>query len=71
MQLSKKDYILKKASQKEATHWEGKHFCDCRTRNIRRWLGVKLYGHRERLNPEDLFADARKEICDSLVSTNK
>lgn len=38
--MTKKDYIKKKAS-KEASHWEGKYFCDCRTKGIRKWLGVK------------------------------
>jgi len=44
-QLSKKDYLKKKANLKEASHWEGKYFCNCRTRNIRKWLGVKRYGY--------------------------
>lgn len=42
-QISKKEYINKK-SPKDASHWEGKYFCDCRTRNIRKWLAFKKYG---------------------------
>lgn len=44
-QLSKKKYQKKKGNLKEIGHFEGKYFCDCRTRNIRKWLGVKRYGH--------------------------
>ena len=44
--LSKKDYAMIKPTR-EDSHWEGKHFCNCRTRNIRRWLGVKRYGHND------------------------
>ena len=33
--------------KKGLVHSEGKHFCDCRTRNYRRWLGVKLHGSKE------------------------
>lgn len=42
-QLSKKAYIKKKEAP-DQTHWEGDYFCDCRTRNIRKWLAKKKYG---------------------------
>jgi hypothetical protein len=53
MQLSKKKYIKKKANKKEASHWEGKVFCNCKTRNIRKYLGYKLHGQPERSKRED------------------
>ena len=46
-QLSKKDLLKKKPNIKEAAHYEGKHFCNCRTRNFRKWLGLKKYGFNE------------------------
>jgi len=33
--------------RKDCGHWEGKYWCNCRTRNIRKWLGVKRYGYSE------------------------
>ena len=42
-QLSKRNYIKRK-HDKDQSHWEGDYFCDCRTRNIRKWLGFKRYG---------------------------
>lgn len=42
-QLTKKD-LSKKKPTKEEGHWEGKFWCNCRTRNYRRWLGLKKYG---------------------------
>lgn len=44
--LSKKD-LHKKKSTKEEGHWEGKYWCYCRTRNYRKWLGIKKYGAEE------------------------
>lgn len=49
-QITKKSYIKKKANPKEASHWEGKHFCNCKTRNIRKWLAIKKYGHEINLS---------------------
>ena len=46
MQLTKKDHN-KKYATKEQGHYEGKYWCNCRTRNYRLWLGVKRYGHSE------------------------
>jgi hypothetical protein len=43
--ISKKDYIKKKPNRKETGHWEGKHWCECRTRKFKQWLGIKRYGH--------------------------
>ena len=34
-------------------HSEGKYFFDCLTRNYRRWLGIKRYGHKDGLNWRD------------------
>lgn len=36
----------KKSCLKKGTpsHPEGKYFCDCVTRNYRKWLFIKLYG---------------------------
>jgi hypothetical protein len=39
-QLAKK----KLKNRKDCGHWEGKYWCNCMTRNIRRWLGVKMFG---------------------------
>jgi hypothetical protein len=47
-QISKKDLRKKKPNRKETGHWEGKYWCDCRTRNYRAWLSVKRNGHDER-----------------------
>ena len=40
-QISKKDLYKKIKKNKDASHWEGKWFCDCRVRNIRKWLAAK------------------------------
>lgn len=40
MQSTKKEYHKKR----KQGHWEGKYFCDCRTKNYRRWRGLKRYG---------------------------
>ncbi len=45
-QISKKDYHNRKPKPDDS-HWEGKYFCDCRTRNIRKWIGRKRYGNEE------------------------
>ena len=44
-QLSKKDLVRKKGILGITIHLEGKCPCDCLTRNYRKWLGVKKYGH--------------------------
>ena len=44
--LSKKNHS-KKRPKGDNAHWEGKYFCDCRVRNIRKWLGIKFYGWKE------------------------
>jgi hypothetical protein len=41
-ELSKIRFHLKKRS--DCGHFEGKYWCDCRTRNIRKWLGMKRHG---------------------------
>ena len=55
MQMTKRDFIKKRSNKKEATHMEGKFFCDCRVRNFRKWLGVKLYGQPDRLRRVDIL----------------
>jgi len=40
MQITKKEHSKKKSSLEQG-HFEGKHWCDCKTRNYRRWLGLK------------------------------
>jgi hypothetical protein len=40
-QLSKKDHYKKRKNHAEEGHWEGKYWCNCKTRNIRRWFGKK------------------------------
>jgi hypothetical protein len=56
-QLSKKDHYKKKKYHPEEGHFEGKHWCNCKTRNIRRWFGLKKYGmideerHQHRSSP--------------------
>ena len=44
IQLSKKDHQKKKPNRREEGHFESKYWCDCMTRNYRRWLGKKRYG---------------------------
>lgn len=43
--LSKNDYLKKKPNKKETGHFEGKYWCDCRTKGYRLWLGIKKYGY--------------------------
>jgi hypothetical protein len=43
-QLSKKDHAKRRPTPDQG-HYEGKHWCNCRTRNYRYWLGIKKYGH--------------------------
>jgi hypothetical protein len=42
-QVSKK-YLFNKKSRKEHGHFEGKYWCDCKTRNYRKWLAIKRGG---------------------------
>ena len=42
--MTKKRLYKKKLKIGETAHWEGKYICNCMTRNIRRKLGIKLYG---------------------------
>lgn len=44
MQITKKDHVKKKPNRREEGHWESKYWCNCRTRNYRRWLGKKRFG---------------------------
>lgn len=44
--ISKKKY-LNSPKTYEIGHWEGKYWCDCKTRNYRKWCYVKLYGFNE------------------------
>ncbi len=44
--VSKRAYMKRKPRPEEG-HWEGKYWCNCRTRNIRKWLSKKKYGHEE------------------------
>lgn len=43
-QLSKKKYSKKKGRIGVDIHREGKSYCNCLTRNFRKWLGKKRYG---------------------------
>jgi len=43
-QISKKDLYKKKPYRKDIGHFEGKHWCNCRTRNFRYWLAKKKFG---------------------------
>lgn len=43
-QLSKKKYFKKKGRIGVDIHREGKFYCNCLTRNFRKWLGKKRYG---------------------------
>lgn len=47
-QLTKKDHSKKKPIKEEG-HFEGKYWCNCKTRNYRRWLGLKKYGAQNEL----------------------
>jgi hypothetical protein len=49
-QLPKKKMQLKK--REDCGHFEGKYWCDCRTRNIRKYLGIKRYGREEEMDSE-------------------
>ncbi len=40
--------------REDCGHWESKYWCDCRTRNIRKWLALKFYG---------------KETCENVLKT--
>ena len=72
MMMSKKTFQKKRVRRKDSIHWEGDYFCDCRVRNLRKWLGVKLHGQSERLNePDQLFGKSEQLICDSLKTANK
>lgn len=46
MAISKKKFEKKKLKNKDAVHWEGKHYCDCKVRNFRKWIGEKRYPMR-------------------------
>jgi hypothetical protein len=52
MKASKKD-MLKHAKKhdKELGHFEGKYWCDCKTRGYRHYLAKKLYG-KERIEAQ-------------------
>lgn len=39
--MTKKDFYKKRKKNKDACHWEGQFYCDCRVRNYRKWLGFK------------------------------
>lgn len=52
-QLEKKK--LKK--RPDCGHYEGKFWCDCRTRNIRKYLGIKRYG--KEFYTKDAFEEGR------------
>lgn len=41
--LSKNKYLRKKP----LAHPEGKFWCDCITKNYRKWLGIKYYGFND------------------------
>jgi len=56
-QLSKKEYMKKKL-QKSQFHFEGKYICNCLIRNHRKWLGIKKFGHAERLSEKTLKEEA-------------
>lgn len=43
-QISKRDFHRKCKKNPDAVHWEGKCYCNCRVRNYRKWLAVKMYG---------------------------
>jgi hypothetical protein len=42
VKISKKRF--EKKGPPSCGHWEGKFWCDCRTRGFRKWLGLKLFG---------------------------
>jgi len=42
--MTKKDLYKKKKCSKEEGHWEGKHWCNCKTRNVRMKFGLKYFG---------------------------
>lgn len=64
-QITKKD-LNKKKSTKEQGHWESKHWCNCKTRNYRRWLAKKKYGNSISDDFDAVMKDVPKEALSSL-----
>lgn len=48
-QMTKIDHSKKKPNRSEEGHSEGKFWCNCRTRNYRRWLGKKRGMHLDEI----------------------
>lgn len=49
MKKATKKELLKHCNwvKKKLVHSEGKHYCDCRIRKFRNWLGIKLNGTKQ------------------------
>lgn len=65
-QLSKKARSKKKPNRKEEGHWEGKYWCNCKTRNYRRWLGRKFGIHKK---AEIQNFDGPTTVCEGILGT--
>lgn len=64
-QITKKD-LNKKRPTKEQGHWESKHWCNCKTRNYRRWLAKKKYGNSISDDFDEVVKDVSKEELNRL-----
>lgn len=60
--LSKKKFIKKKGIVGVTIHAEGKYFCDCLTRNYRKWLGVKRYGQEDAQAGDKADSQSREDL---------
>jgi len=69
-QLSKRDHSKKKPNPDEG-HFEGKFWCDCRTRNYRRWLGFKRGMHLDtNMDQQESHTNSQQVKC-ILLKTEK
>lgn len=46
-QISKKLLEKKNRYDSDRGHFESKFWCNCNTRNVRKWLKIKYFGHED------------------------
>lgn len=66
-QITKKE-LNKKKPTKEQGHWESKHWCNCKTRNYRRWLAKRKYGNPISDDFDEVLKNIPKVVLNSLPS---